>query len=114
MSLDLLKYKYEILEFLTSETLCAIDWGVLDLGHIKDMELKSVLMHFEKALTLELKENYKNNSTGIFRVRCVNGIWCYEEYECIIKAENLKDLKEIVIDQRRIWYVFDEFSLVEL
>lgn len=36
MSLDLVKYTAEILEFLTTETLEAIDWGVLDLGHVKD------------------------------------------------------------------------------
>lgn len=111
MSLDLVKYTTEILEFLTTETLEAIDWGVLDLGHVKDLELKSVLMIFEKSLTLELKDNYKNNSTGIFRVRYANGFWCYEEFGYTVKSRNLEELREIVIGQNRIWYVFDEFSL---
>ena len=52
---------HEILEFLTQDTLRAIDWGVLDLGRIKDLELKGVLMIYEASLTLELKDNYKNN-----------------------------------------------------
>lgn len=107
----LLKYTDEILEFLTRDTLEAIDWGVLDLGHIKDLEVKCVLMVYEKSLTLELKENYRNNGTGIFRVRHYNGIWRYEEFGYVIEAENLEELKEIVISQNRIWYVFDECSL---
>lgn len=111
MSLDLIKYKAEILEFLSHETLHAIDWGILDLGHVKDLELKCVLRVYEKSLTLELMDNYKNNSTGIFRVRYNRGIWCYEEFGCRIKAENLDELKEIVTGQNRIWYVFDEISL---
>ena len=109
--MSLAKYTTEILEFLTSETLEAIDWGVLDLGHIKDLELKCVLMVFEKSLTLELKDNYRNNGTGIFRVGYADGIWYYEEFGYMIKARNLEELKKIVIDQNRIWYVFDEFSL---
>lgn len=111
MSLDFVKYAKEILEFLTTETLEAIDWGVLDLGHIKDLELKCILMHYEESLTRELKDNYKHNSTGIFRVRYFDGFWCYEEFGYRIKAENLDELKEIVIRENRIWYVFDEFSL---
>lgn len=111
MSLDLVKYTAEIFEFLTAETLEAIDWGVLDLGQVTDLELRSVLTVFEKSLTLELKDNYKNNSTGIFRVRHADGFWCYEESGFKIKAENLNELKEIVKSQNRIWYVFDEFSL---
>ena len=109
--MSLAKYTTEILEFLRTETLEAIDWGVLDLGHIRDLELKCVLMVFEKSLTLELMENYRNNGTGIFRVRYVDGIWCYEEFGYKIKAENLEELEKIVINQNRIWYVFDEFSL---
>lgn len=107
--MSFIKYKTDILEFLTTETLRAIDWGVLDLGHIKDLELKSVLMVFEKSLTLELKDNYKNNNTGIFRVRYNDGFWCYEEFGYKIKSESLNELEEIVVDQNRIWYVFDEF-----
>lgn len=111
MSPDLIKYTTEILDFLTAETLQAIDWGVLDLGHVNDLELKNVLMIFEKSLTLELMDNYKNNSTGIFRVRYKSGIWCYEEFGYRIVADNLKELRQIVTGQNRIWYVFDEYSL---
>lgn len=111
MRQDLVKYTTEILEFLTTETLEAIDWGVLDLGQVKDLELKSVLRIFERSLTLELQDNYKNNSTGIFRVRYDDDFWCYEEYGYTIKAESLDELRKIVVGQNRIWYVFDEFSL---
>lgn len=111
MRQGLIRYIDEILEFLTNDTLEAIDWGVLDLGQIRDLELKSVLMVYEQSLTLELKDNYKNNGTGIFRVRYFDGIWCYEEFGCVIEAENLKELEEIVTGQNRIWYVFDEYSI---
>ncbi len=105
------KYGEEILEFLSQDTLEAIDLGVLDLGHIKDMELKCVLIQIERSLTLELMDNYKNNSTGIFRVSYSNGEWCYEENGFKLKAMSLEKLKRIVISQNRIWYVFDEYSL---
>ena len=109
--MSLVRYREEILEFITTETLRAIDWGVLDLGHVKDLELKSILTVLEKSLTLELKDNYKNNSTGIFRVSHCNGLWCYEEFGFRVKAEGLDELKEIVIGENRIWYVFDECSV---
>ena len=105
------RYADEILEFLTKDTLEAIDWGVLDLGHIRDKELKRVLTLIERALTLELMDNYRNNNTGIFRVSHVEGIWCYDEYGFKLKALSLKELKQMVISQNRIWYVFDEYSL---
>lgn len=105
------KFEEDILEFLTKDTLEAIDWGVLDLGHIKDMELKSVLMRIERSLTLELMDNYKNNDTGIFRVSYCNGVWCYDEHGFRVKAKSLDELKLIIEGQNRIWYVFDEYSL---
>ena len=105
------KFEEEILEFLTKDTLEAIDWGVLDLGHIKDMELKSVLMHIERSLILELMDNYTNNDTGIFRVSYSNGVWCYDEHGFRVKAMSLDELKRIIEGQNRIWYVFDEYSL---
>ena len=107
----LIKYTEEILEFLTNDTLRAIDWGVLDLGHIKDLELKSVLTIYETSLTLELKDNYRKNGTGIFRVTRHDEVWCYREFGYVIEAENLDELKEIVMGQNRLWYVFDECSL---
>ena len=113
MRQGLIKYIDEILEFLTEDTLRAIDWGVLDLGQINDLELKSVLMIYETSLTLELEDNYKNNCTGIFRVRHHDGIWCYEEFGYVIEAENLEELEKTVRGQNRIWYVFDQYSLGE-
>ena len=113
MRQGLIKYTDEILEFLREDTLRAIDWGVLDLGRIKDLELKSVLMVYEMSLTLELEDNYKNNCTGIFRVRYDGKIWCYEEFGYVIEAENLEELEEIIRGQNRIWYVFDQYSLGE-
>ena len=106
--LDFDKFKYEIIEFLCEDTLKAIDWGVLDLGHIKNYELKEILLNLEAALTLELQNNYINNSTGIFRVSLEGRYWCYEEKGIQIKATNITDLKRIVESQNRIWYVFDE------
>lgn len=105
------RYTDEILEFITKDTLEAIDWGVLDLGHVKDKELKRVLTLIEEALTLELMDNYRNNNTGIFRVSYVEGKWCYDEYGFKLKALSLEELKQRVISQNRIWYVFDEYSL---
>ena len=106
-----IKYAEEILEFLTKDTLESIDWGVLDLGHVENMELKCVLMQIERSLTLELMDNYRNNDTGIFRVSYCNGIWCYEEFGFTINAGSLEELEKMVISQNRIWYVFDEYSL---
>lgn len=106
--LDFEKFRYDIIEFLCEDTLKAIDWGVLDLGHIKNYELKEILLTLETALTLELENNYKNNSTGIFRVSLQGQHWCYEENGIQIKADNLRDLKRIVKSQNRIWYVFDQ------
>jgi hypothetical protein len=111
MSLDFVKYTNEIIEFKNAETLEAIDWGVLDLGHIRDLELKDVLLKIEEELTLELRRNYEVNSTGIFRVSHGNGIWSYREFKCVIRADSLPQLKDKVISQNRIWYVFDEFCV---
>ena len=106
--LDFEKFKYEIIEFMCEDTLKAIDWGVLDLGHIKNYELKEILLKLEAALTLELENNYMNNNTGIFRVSLKGRYWCYEEKGIQIKATSIRNLKRIVESQNRIWYVFDE------
>lgn len=106
--LDFNRFQFEIIEFLCEDTLKAIDWGVLDLEHIKNRELKEILLALETALTLELENNYLKNSTGIFRVSLKGQMWCYEENGIRIEANNLKDLKELVESQNRIWYVFDE------
>lgn len=112
--LDFERFTQEIIEFTTKETLKAIDWGVLDLGHIENLELKKVLIVIERQLTLELEENYRYNTTGIFRVFRACGLWCYAEYDYVIRAESLCDLKRIVECQNRIWYVFDEVLLKEI
>lgn len=102
------RFRYDIIEFMSKETLEAIDWGVLDLGHIKNYELKEILLALEATLTLELENNYINNSTGIFRVSFKGQFWCYEENGIEIRAKSIGDLKRIVESQNRIWYVFDE------
>lgn len=114
MRLDFIKYTSEIVEFKNAQTLKAIDWGVLELGHIKDLELKEILIAIEEELTLELMRNYEENSTGIFRVSCFRGIWSYQEFNCKIQANSLCELKDKVIAQNRIWYVFDEFCAQKL
>ena len=106
--LDFDKFRYEIIEFMSKETLEAIDLGVLDLGHIKNWELKEILLALEATLTLELERNYRNNSTGIFRVSLQGRFWCYEERGIKIRAKSIGDLKRLVESQNRIWYVFDE------
>jgi len=106
--LDFEKFKYEIIEFMCKDTLKAIDWGVLDLGHVKNRELRQILLTLETALTLELENNYVNNKTGIFRVSFKGRYWCYEENGIQIRAESINDLERMVESQNRIWYVFDE------
>lgn len=109
--LDFDRYSHDIIEFVSKDTLEAIDWGVLDLGHVKNYELKEILLVIEEELTVELKRNYAENSTGIFRVFRCHDFWCYRENKYVIRAQSLGELKEIVESQNRIWYVFDE-SLV--
>ena len=105
---SLVKYQADVVEFLNEDTLKAIDYGILDLGNIRDYELKMVLRHVESILTLELKLNYRFNSTGIFRVSKSNGCWCYRRDNHIIRAPSIRELKEHVIRENQIWYVFDE------
>lgn len=108
MEIDLSKYADEILDFLRTETLYAIDCGTLDLGRIRNVELKEVLYYFEELLTAELLLNYRQNGTGIFRVYRFGDIWCYCEMQCVITASSCSELERNVISQNRIWYVFDE------
>ena len=106
--LDFDRYSQDIIEFVNEDTLKAIDWGVLDLGHIENYELKEILLVIEEELSQELKKNYTENTTGIFRVFKSHEFWYYEEYGYVIKAQSLCELKKIVKSQNRIWYVFDE------
>ena len=68
MEQNLIIYCDEIAEFLSAETLEKIDYGILDLSKIPDMNLKELLLFFEDVLTLELEVNYQKNNTGLFRV----------------------------------------------
>lgn len=106
--LDFEIYTQEILEFVTKETLEAIDWGILDWGHVKNYELKRIFLVIENVLTLELEQNYLENRTGIFRVSKMGKFWYYKEFGITIKAESLEELEEIIAAQNRIWYIFDE------
>lgn len=102
-------FTQDILDFICVETVEAIDFGILDLAHIKNYELKKSLMFVSELLELELKENYLTNTTGIFRVSYSGGIWKYQEMGCIIKAKSVIELKREVTLQNRIWYIFDEY-----
>lgn len=108
MKLNCVRYSFEIAEFLNVKTLEEIDYGILDLSDIRDSELKEVFLFLEEILKLELKINYLNNNTGLFRVRKVDNKYCYTEYGYIIVADSIPELKKLVLDENRIWYVFDD------
>jgi len=110
--LDFDRYSQEIFEFVNADTLEKIDWGILDLGCVRNYELREILISVERDLTEELKRNYEDNCTGIFRVSRCREFWCYDEGGYVIRAQSLFELKKIVEAQNRIWYVFDE-SLVD-
>lgn len=114
MEFDLDKYTVEIVEFLNVETLMKIDYGILDLSKVKDYELKEVLLFFEELLTIELKVNYFKNGTGIFRVHVIEGKCYYDEFGHIIEADSICELRELVLCENRIWYVFDEILAEKL
>ena len=98
----------EISEFFTSSTLEAIDWGVLDLTKF-DVDAISTLYFFEALLTCELRDNYRKNGCGIFRVRRDGDLWVYTDriLEVEIVSDSILELKREVIDANHIWYVFD-------
>ena len=108
MEIDLTRFNREIFDFLCKETLQEIDLGILDLSYVEDIELKGALCFFKEVLTLELKVNYLENNTGIFRVQYENGRYCYREFGYVIEADSLMELKDLVLAEDRIWYVFDE------
>ena len=110
MEFTISKYSLEVVEFLSVETLVKIDYGILDLSKVKDMELREVLQFFEELLTLELKVNYLENATGLFRVHVNDGKYYYKEFGYVIEADSLCELKKLVLAEKRIWYVFDEIS----
>ena len=108
------RFNEEIVDFLSVETLEAIDYDILNLSNIEDLDLKEVFYFFEELLTLELKVNYFENNTGIFRVQYSDGIFYYREFGHVIKANSLNDLKELVLRDNWIWYVFDEYLAEKL
>lgn len=114
MEIDLTRFKREIFDFLCTQTIQEIDFGVLDLSYVEDIELKGALCFFKEVLTLELKVNYLENNTGIFRVQYENGRYCYREFGYVIEADSLVELKDLVLAEDRIWYVFDEELLENL
>ncbi len=114
MRFNLHRFNEEIVDFLSVETLEAIDYGILNLSNIEDLDLKEVFYFFEELLTLELKVNYFENSTGIFRVQFSEGMFYYREFGHVIEANSLNELKELVLRDNRIWYVFDEYLAEKL
>ena len=110
MQLSWVKYSQEVVEFLNVDTLRKIDYGILDLSRIRNPELRGVLIFFEELLSLELKVNYLENDTGLFRVRAVEGGYLYNEFGYEVEADSISELKEMVLAEDRIWYVFDEIS----
>jgi hypothetical protein len=70
--------------------------------------LREVLLFFEELLTMELKVNYLENDTGLFRVEVVEERYCYREFGHVLEADSICDLKELVLGENRIWYVFDD------
>lgn len=99
----------KITEFFTTETVRAIDWGVLDSNRIKSCDIESFYF-FESMLTLELEKNYRYNDSGIFRVEKQENSVVYtdEVTSQVIVAENIADLEIKVKKSNNIWYVFDE------
>ena len=108
MRFDTVKYSVEIVEFLCAETLEEIEYGILVLSCIKNYELQEVLIFFEELLTIELKLNYLENMTGIFRVEIIGDKYRYSEFGEVIEADSIYELKELVLAENRIWYVFDD------
>lgn len=108
MRVKLAKFSSEITDFLTIETVKAIDYGVLDLHNVENRELREVFYFFEELLAVELELNYLENKTGIFRVSKENDFWYYRQERHVIRACSLEELKRKVIVENCIWYVFDE------
>lgn len=108
------RYKPEIIDFVSVETLTEIDYGILDLSRIMDFELKDVLYYCAELLEVELRLNYKINDTGIFRVRRSGDVFLYEEFGEVLEADSICELEELVLRDCRIWYVFDEIQAKEM
>ena len=46
--------------------------------------------------------------TGIFRVEIIGDKYRYSEFGEVIEADSIYELKELVLAENRIWYVFDD------
>lgn len=114
MHLNLNTYSGEIVEFLNEKTLKEIDYGILDLSKIKDIGLKEVLIFLTELLTMELKVNYMENETGLFRVEVFEGKCYYREFGYVLEADSICELRELVLRENRIWYVFDDILAEKL
>lgn len=114
MELNWLRYSSEIEDFLSAQTLEQIDYGVLDLSNVGDYGLREVLGFLEELLTMELKVNYYENKTGLFRVQVFEGRCCYTEFGHVLEADSICELRELVLSENRIWYVFDEVLAQEI
>ena len=114
MEFNWLRYSSEIEDFLSVQTLKQIDYGVLDLSNVRDYGLREVLGFLEELLTLELKVNYYENETGLFRVQVLEGRCCYTEFGHVLEADSISELRERVLSENRIWYVFDEVLAQEI
>lgn len=110
MDINIEKFTSEIVEFVNEYTLREIDYGVIDLSKIYDLELKNTLYYFVELLEVELRINYHINSTGIFRVHKSKNKYLYEEFGHIIEADSICELRQLVLDDSRIWYIFDEIQ----
>ena len=108
MDFNCFGYSKEIVEFLNADTLRKIDYGILDLSKIRNHELREVLHFFEELLSLELKLNYLENGTGLFRVGVVEGRYFYREFGYVLEAGSICELRQLVLAENRIWYVFDD------
>jgi hypothetical protein len=97
MEFDWFGYSLEIEEFLNADTLRKIDYGILDLSGIENRALREVLLFFEELLSMELKVNYVENDTGLFRVEVVEKRYCYREFGHALEADSICDLKELVL-----------------
>lgn len=114
MELNWFRYEMDVVEFYNCETLRQIDYGTLDFSRVKNPGLRDALIFLEELLTMELRLNYLENDTGLFRVESFDGGYCYREFGYVLEADSVCELKELVLAENRIWYVFDELLALKM
>ncbi|WP_405322045.1 hypothetical protein [Methanobrevibacter thaueri] len=62
---------------------------------------------------MELKVNYQENDTGLFRVQFLGGRFTYKEFGHVLEADSICELRELVLSENRIWYIFDDILASE-